>query len=255
MAGKLTAIGSNFYIGTADLSGDVGAVTNASTPLGTFSTTAIDKGAEERIPGRKDGALGFMAFFNDDSGQSHETLSALPRTDQLVTLVLGTPALASPAGSMPAKQLDYAIAAGEDGSLGVNVQAAANGFPLEWSGGAGGADGLLTTGKQSFPTGTQNGTSINLGATDTAFGAAAYIHVFTMPSGTATFAVQDSDDDSTFVDVTGLVFTALTGPGSERKQTAAGATVRQYVRLQGRGTHGTSLVVCNFIRYTEPGPI
>lgn len=254
MAGKLTAIGSNFYVGTADLSGDVGAITGAEASIGTLPVTGIDKSAVELIVGRRDGSLGFMAFFNVDAGQSHATLSALPRTDIITTCVIGTPALGSPAGSMTAKQINYAGAVGEDGSFGLTVQEQANGYGLEWSGGGVG-DGLLTVGKQSFATGTVNGTSIDLGSASTAFGAAAYLHVFAMPSGTATFAVQDSDDDSSFTDVTGLVFTALTAPGSERKQTAAGATVRQYVRLQGRGTHGTATVVCNFIRYTAAGPI
>lgn len=253
MAGKLTAVGSNFYIGTADLSGDVGAITGADSTRAALRTTAINAAAEERIVGRRDGSLGFMAFFNDDAGQSHATLSAMPRTDVIVTLVVGTPAVGSPAASMTAKQMNYALTVGDDGSLGANIDAQANGFGLEWSGGNG--DGMLTAGQGSFATGTVNGASVNLGATDSSFGAAAYLHAFTMPSGTATFAVQDSDDDITFIDVTGLVFTALTAPGFERKQTAAGATVRQYVRLQGRGTHGTSLVACNFVRYTEAGPI
>jgi hypothetical protein len=114
---------------------------------------------------------------------------------------------------------------------------------------------MLTTGKQSFSTGTVSGTAIDLGATSTLFGASAYLHVFSVASGTATFTVQDSDDNLTFATITGLAFTAATGATSERLQTAAGATIRQYVRIQGTGVHGAAVVAVNFVRYTEAGPI
>jgi hypothetical protein len=114
---------------------------------------------------------------------------------------------------------------------------------------------MLTTGKQSFSTGTVSGTSINLGAVSTLFGAAAYLHVISVASGTATFTVQDSDDDLSFTPVTGLAFTGATGATTQRLQTAAGATIRQYVRIQGTGVHGAAVVFVNFVRYTEAGPI
>lgn len=254
MAGKLTAVGSNFYYGTADLSGDVGAVTNVDTSRAPLRVTAINAGAEERILGRRDGAIDFAAFWNVDTGQSHPVLDALPRTDVIATLVVGTPAVGSPAASMVAKQMNYALAVGEDGSLGATVSTLANAYGLEWSGGANG-DGLLTTGKQSFGTGTVDGASVDLGAVSTAFGGAAYLHVFSVASGTATFHVQDSADDIAFADITGLVFTGATGATTQRLQTAAGATIRRYVRVEGTGVHGAAVVAVNFVRYTEAGPI
>jgi hypothetical protein len=248
MAGKLTAVGSNFYVGTADLSGDVGAVTGVDVSRAALRVTGINAAAEERIVGRRDGSMGFMAFWNVDAGQSHATLSALPRTDVITSLVVGTPAIGSPVASMTSKLLDYAIAVGEDASIGVNVNASANGYGLEWG-------ELLSAGKQSFGTGTVNGTSINLGAVSTLFGAAAYLHVFSVASGTATFTVQDSDDDSSFTAITGMAFTGATGATTQRLQTAAGATIRQYVRVQGTGVHGATVIALNFVRYTEAGPI
>lgn len=100
----------------------------------------------------------------------------------------------------------------------------------------------------TFATGTVSGTSIDNAAATTA-GAAAYLNCTVMPSGTATFAVQDSADNSNFTDITGLVFTALTGPGHERKATAAGATIRRYVRVQCTGVHGTATAYVTFVRY------
>jgi hypothetical protein len=99
----------------------------------------------------------------------------------------------------------------------------------------------------SFVSGTVSGASVDNGAQSTA-GASAYIHCTVMPSGTATFAVQDSANDSAFADVTGLIFTALTAPGHEYKATASGATIRRYVRVQCTGVHGTATAYVTFNR-------
>jgi hypothetical protein len=99
----------------------------------------------------------------------------------------------------------------------------------------------------SFASGTVSGASIDNGAQSTA-GASAYLNCLTMPSGTATFAVQDSANDTDFTDITGLVFTALTAPGHERKATASGATIRRYVRAQCTGVHGTATAYITFVR-------
>lgn len=247
MAGKLTALGSNCYIGSADVSGDIGALTGLEASIGTFEMTGLNVSAPERYVGRADGQIGFAAFFNDDAGQSHATFSALPRTDIEASIVIGTPALGSPVASMLAKQINYGLNVGNDGSLAAAINLQANGYGLEWG-------ELLTAGKQSFGTGTVSGNSINLGATDTEFGAAAYLHVFSVASGTAVFKVQDSDNDTDFDDVPGLTFTGATGATVQRLQTALDATIRQYVRIQGTGTHGAAVIAVNFVRYSATGP-
>jgi hypothetical protein len=244
---KQSGIGSYLFIGSTDISGDVGAVSQIEISRETFGVTSITSAAEERIVGRRDGAMAFKAFWNTSAGQEHALLSAASRADQIASVFIGS-TLGKPAASITAKQLNYAVAMGEDGSLGADVNLEANGFGLEWG-------EMLTTGKQSFATGTVAGTAIDLGDTSTLFGAAAYLHVFSVASGTATFAVQDSDDNLSFTNVTGLAFTAATGATSQRLQTAAGATIRQYVRIQGTGVHGAAVVACNFVRYTEAGPV
>jgi hypothetical protein len=249
---KESGIGDALYVGEYDLSGDIGAVNTIETTRGVLGVTAINASAEERIVGLKDGSLAFSSYWNAVAGQAHPVLSALPRTDRIVSYFHGA-TVGNAAASMVGKQLGYAPTRGQDGSLVADTQAAANGYGLEWSGGGTG-DGMLTTGKQSFATGTVNGTSINLGSTSTLFGAAAYLHVFSIASGTATFTVQDSDDNSTFLPITGMGFTAVTAATSERVQGAVNATVRQYVRIQCTGTHGACVVAINFIRYlTDPG--
>lgn len=244
---KESGLGDHLYVAEFDLSGDIGQVNNVNCPRATFGVSSIEDVAEARILGRKDGSIGFTSYWNTAAGQAHPVISALPTGDRIVSYFHGS-VVGNPAASMTSKVVDYAPAFGADGSLVATTSAVANGYGLEWSGGGTG-DGMLTTGKQSFATGTVNGTSIDLGSTSTLFGAAAYLHVFSVASGTATFAVQDSADDSTFADVTAMVFTNATGATSERVQGAVGATVRRYVRLQGRGTHGAAVVACNLIRY------
>lgn len=247
MAGKLTALGSNCYIGAKDVSGDIGAVTGLEGLIGTIDVTALNASAMERIAGRADGTMGFAAFFNDDTGRSHEAFSALPTTDTQASIVIGTPALGSPMASMTAKQITYGLNVDNAGTLAAAINMQANGKGLEWG-------EMLTVGKQSFATGTVNGTSIDLGAVSTLFGAAAYLHVFSVASGTAVFAVQDSADAASFTDVSGLIFTGATGATVQRLQTGLTATIRRYIRVQGTGTHGAAVIAVNFVRYTATGP-
>lgn len=244
---KQSGIGAQLFVGTADISGDVGAITSAEISRGVFDVTAINASAAERIVGRRDGQASFAAFWNVSAGQAHATLSALARTDVICSAFIGS-TVGYPAWSMTAKQLNYAPTIGEDGSLGVTVNMSANGYGLEWG-------EMLTTGKQTFGTGTENGTSVDLGAVSTLFASAAYLHVFSHGSGTATFTIQDSADDVTFAAITGMAFTAVTGATTQRLQGAAGATVRRYVRVQKTGTSTATVAAINFVRYTEAGPI
>lgn len=240
---KQSGLGSNLYVAEYDISGDVGAVNSTSTPRGVLDITGIDKSAMERILGRKDGSISFTSFWNTAAGRAHPVISALPTTDRIVSVFIGPlTSVGGAAASMTAKVVDYAPSFADDGSLTATTNAQANGTPLEWG-------ESLTTGLQSFATGTVNGTSIDLGSTSTLFGAAAYLHCTVMPSGTLTVTVEDSANDSSFAAVTGMTFTNLTAPGSERVQGTTSATVRRYVRVTCSGTHGTASVAVNFVRY------
>lgn len=240
---KVSGLGSSLVVGSVDLSGDIGEVGTIETVRTYQDAPAINQSAMDRIPLRKDGSLAFSSYWDTAAGASHLTLSALPRTDIQVSF-LHSSTLGGAAASMVGKQINYSPNMGTDGSLIVGITAQANGYGLEWG-------ELLTTGLQSFATGTVSGSSIDLGSVSTAFGAAAYLHVISVASGTATFTVEDSANDSAFATVTGLVFTGATGATTQRLQTAAGATIRRYVRITGSGVHGAAVVVVNFVRYTE----
>lgn len=244
---KQSGLGSALWVGSVDLSGDTGAVTSIETTRGVLDVTGIDKSAPERILAMRDGSLGFTTFWNTAAGAAHLTLSAMPRTDVLATVAIGAAsgAVGQPAASLMAKQTSYATARGADGSLVATIAASGNAYPLEWG-------ELLTTGKQTFASGTVNGTSIDLGAASTAFGAAAYLHVFSLGSGTPTVTIKDSANNSTFAALspTSLAFTP-TVAGVERQQTGLTATVRQYVRVEVTGTYTNLVCALIFVRYTE----
>lgn len=63
-----------------------------------------------------------------------------------------------------------------------------------------------------------------------AFGAQAYLHVFSFTGTDATIKIQDSADNVTFADVAGLTFAQITtAPGAQRLAIGNTATVRRYV--------------------------
>lgn len=243
---KQSGIGANLYLAQYDLSGDVGAVDGVSGGRGSIDVTGISSVAAERVLGLRHGEMGLTGFWNATTSQIVDVLNNMPTADVIATLAIpttaGSFAVGDAAASLIGKQIGFDQTHGQDGTLGVSTQVQSNGYPLEWG-------QLLTTGKQTFATGTVNGTSIDYGSASTAFGATGYLHVFSIASGTATFKIQDSADNSTFADL--ITFTNVTAATSERVQLGLTATVRRYVRVQGSGVHGDAVVVCNFVRYLE----
>jgi hypothetical protein len=241
---KSSGLGSSLIVGAYDVSGDIGALSQIEAMRADQDVSGIDKSAAERISLLKDGSLAFTSFWNTAAGQAHLALSPQPRTDVQVSY-LHTSAVGGAAASMIAKQVSYAPTRGQDGSLVVENSAHANGYGLEWG-------ELLTTGKQTFASGTLNGTSIDYGSVSTLFGATAYLHTISLGSGTPTVTVTDSANDSTFATLapTALVFTP-TVAGTSRLQTGVTATIRRYTRVEVTGTYTNLVAVLVFVRYLE----
>jgi len=145
-----------------------------------------------------------------------------------------------PAAAMTAKQVNYDPTRGQDGALAASVQALSAGTPLDWC-------EILTAGIETIAS-AASGTAIDDGAA-TAFGAAAYLHAVSIGSGTATVAVQDSADDISYANVTGLVFTAVAGRTAQRLETARTATIRRYLRVNVTGTFTNLVAVVAINRY------
>lgn len=228
---KSSGLGDNFYIAGYDASGDIGSISLSGGPA-TLDVTGIDKSAYERIGGVRTGQMSWKAFFNPGLGLTHDKLAALPTSDVICTYARGT-TLGNPAACQTSKQINYDGTRADSGEFTFAVEAQCNGFGLEWG-------QQLTAGKRT-DTGATNGTSIDTAAS-ASFGAQAYLQVFAPFTGTdATVKIQDSADNVSFADVTGLTFTQITaGPTSERIATASGATVRRYLRAATVTTGGFS---------------
>lgn len=184
MAGKLTGLGSNFYVGGYDLSGDVNALGNVSTPLATLEVTGINKSAMERLPSLADGNMSFTTIFDLDAGAEQKVLSPMPRTDTIGTFFVGT-GIGNAAASINAKEVSYSPTRANDGMLSSVTEIQGNGFGLEWG-------WQLTAGKRT-DTGAAAGTSFDSGAAGT-HGCQVYVQVFSFTGTDATIEVESATD-------------------------------------------------------------
>ena len=128
---KKAGLAQEFFVQGYDLSGDVSAINNASSPRVAQEITGINSSAIERIMPRTDGALNYNSWFNDAAGQEHVILKSLPTTDSLVLWALGG-SIGDAAAMLVSKQMDYSFTRGADGSLATTVDSQGNGQPLEW---------------------------------------------------------------------------------------------------------------------------
>jgi hypothetical protein len=231
MAGKESGLGDNFYVDGYDLSGDINSLGSISCPLATEENTGIDKFAVERKGLAHDGHMDWIAYFNASAGQAHPKLSALPTAD-VVASYFHTTVLGNPVAALVGKQIGYDGNRSDSGSLRMNCSAEANAFGLDWG-------RSLTAGKRTDTTAT-NGSSIDTTAS-VSFGAQAYLHVFAFTGTSVTVKIQDSADNSSFTDVTGLTFTAATGQTSQRLATSRTATIRRYIRAVTTGTFSNAV--------------
>lgn len=234
---KRSGLGTAFYFGGVDLSGDTQSLDIAGGPA-ALGLTSIDQSAYFREGGLRTGSMDITEFFNPDAGAAHATLSGLPTTDVILSFVVPSSpaAIGDPAASLNAKQINYDPTRATDGSLTFKVSAQSNAYGLEWG-------QLLTAGKRTDTTAT-NGASLDTAAS-ASFGAQLYLHVFSFTGTSVTVKLQDSADNSTFADVSGGGFTAATAAGAQRIQLGATATVRRYVRIATTGTFTNAVFVVN----------
>jgi hypothetical protein len=229
---KQAGLGDALYLTGNDLSGDFTALGNVGGGPAALTNTGIDKSAMERIGGVLDGRLEAASWFNPVL--SHPVLSALPTTNVQAMYCRGT-TLGSPAANIVAKQINYDGSRGNDGAFTFSTSMQANGSGVEWG-------VLLTAGKRT-DTAATNGTSVDLTTVSTLFGAQAHLEVFAFTGTDVTVKIQDSADNVSFADITGLAFTAVTtAPQAQRIATAAGATIRRYIRAVTTTSGGVTSV-------------
>jgi len=237
---KQSGLGDRLFVAGVNVSGDITAIGNIGGGPAAMDCTGIDKEAFERIGGIRDGRLEATSWFDPAAGAGHDTFSALPTTNQIVTYCRGA-SLGKPAACLVGKQINYDGSRGNDGAFTftVNAQASA-GVPLEW--------GVLGTAGVRTDTAATNGSSIDGGAA-TAHGLAAYLHVFAVTGTSVTVSLEDSADNSSWAAITGASFTAATGVTSERITTAVGSAVRRYVRVVTTGTFSNAQFAVAIVRH------
>lgn len=232
---KSSGLGDNLYVAGFDASGDIQQLNNISGGPALLNMTGINKSAYERQGGLRSGQIEMTTFFNTVAvtGGLHEKLSALPRTDVILTYCRGT-TLGDPAASLVGKQVNYDPQRGDDGMLTFGVSAQSNGYGIEWG-------RQLTAGIRT-DTAATNGTSIDTVAS-ASFGGQAYLHVTDFSGTDVTIKIQDSADNSSFTDVASFAFTQVTAePASERIALGNTATIRRYVRAVTVTTGGFTTV-------------
>jgi hypothetical protein len=239
MAGKQGGLGANLYIGGVNVSGDIGALQNLSTPQTVEADTGIDKFAMERIAVKKDGDIAVQTWWN--STGIHLVLSTLLTTDQLYSYWQYPLAVGGECFSMIGKQINYDPVRADSGMLTTTFHAQANGFGAEW--------GLSLTAGVRIDTAATNGASIDGGAASN-FGGQAYCHVFGVTGTSMTVKIQDSADNVAFADVTGLTFSTVNAGSilGQRLATANNATIRRYVRAVSTGTFNPGSFAVQFVR-------
>lgn len=246
---KSTGLAQGLYVSGYDLSGDTGAIDKCGGGPKPMDVTGINKSAMERLGGQFDCGLDWTSWFNPSVAQQHAVYSALPTTDVVVVYKAGSDAIGGYAAFMKAKQVDYQWKRGQDGSLTAPVSSLNNAVHLYW--GRMGRAGKVTEASAT------NGASIDgqgvgdIAGTSSAFGASS---VFVLFSGPATGSVsaakwQDSADDVSFADISGLSHTIAAAPTAEVLQTATGATIRRYVRFITTGTFTNAVLFAAIQRH------
>lgn len=228
---KSSGLGDALLVGGNLISGDVNAIGKINGGPAAQDFTGIDKLANERQGLLRDGAIDFTAFYNDTAVTgAHAVLRGLPLTDTLVTYLRGT-TLGNSSACCVAKQLNYDPTRAANGMLTFAVSTVADAYGVEW--------GLQMTPGLRTDTVATNGTALDFGAVSTTFGAQAYLQVSSVVGTSIVVKIQDSADNVTFADVTGLTFAAATPVGSpswQRLATVNTATLRRYTRVATTGT-------------------
>ncbi len=237
---KQNGLGMALYAAGFDLSNDIRDFATSGGPA-MLDKTAIDKSAMERIGGVKQGQITGTAHFNPTAARAHPVLAALPTTDRIVTLQVSG-AIGGAAASIQSKQVGYDPTRAADGDLTAAFQFLSNGTPLEWG-------VMLTAGLRTDSTAT-NGASWD-GAAQTLFGGQFYLHVTAFTGTSVTVKIQDSADNSSFADLAGASFTAVSAaPAHQWIATGRTATVRRYLRVATTGTFSNASFVVMGVKNT-----
>lgn len=128
---KQSGLGDKFLIGGYDISGNINAIDEVSTPIGVLDATDITQYAHARLRGQSDGTLKVTSYMSATAGVQDPPLPSLPRTDTIATYCRGI-TLGNPGVSINSKQVDYNPTRDQKGNLTFKTECAANQYGLEW---------------------------------------------------------------------------------------------------------------------------
>jgi hypothetical protein len=234
VSGKTSGLGDDLFVGGYHVGGDIRDVMVNGGP-GLLDVTDITQSAHSRLGGLRDGHMALTSYHDPAAGQSHAAFSRLPTADVILTYCRGQ-VIGNPAACLNAKQINYDPTRANTGELTFKIQADGNAYGLEW--------GIQLTAGARTDTGATAGTSYDTLAS-ASFGGQAYLQAVSFVGTDVTVTVQDSADNVTFANVTGMAFTQITGstPLAQRITIANNATIRRYVKATTTTSAGfTSLV-------------
>jgi len=203
------------------------------------------------VAGLIDFKMSLAGYFDSAVGGVDEILSPLLGTSEVLLTVLPQGDVKTYRGrGMTGVEVNYGVTAGLDGAASITMEASSK-TPAE-------AVVVDTIKAAKTATGQDAAGVISPTGAATTNGWSAYLHCFAM-SGTAapTCAVklQDSADDSSYLDVTGGAFTTLSAananvPGGQRIVGASGTTLRKYTRFLWTitGTDPSFTIWCGHVR-------
>lgn len=232
-------LGNALYVNGHDLSGEA-QTWNISGTKPMQNMTTLRQLAFDRSGLIPDSSFAYETLFDPTVGHTHEYLSTLPTTDQLVSLLIRE-TLGWPVANMFVKQLNYDATRSGDGALLFKTDSSSSkGTYWDWG-------NLLTAGIRT-DTAATNGTGVDMGANfaDFNFGLQAYLHVFAHTGDDVTVKLQESSDNGAgdaWADVVGGSFGAIDDANARsgyRITTARGQTIERYLRVVTTGTFSST---------------
>jgi hypothetical protein len=234
MATKVTGLGDNFYIAGYDVSGATSSLSKISGSITPLDYTDITQSAHARLGGVRDGNIDFTTYLDTSASGAHSFYSSLSTADVIANYFRGTTA-GNPAAGMVAKQLNYDFTRAANGMLTANVHLDANSSGLEW--------GLMLTAGKRTDTSATAGSFYDNGAAF-AFGAQAYLQVFSFTGTDVTVAVQHAaTSGGSYSNIIPFAQITSSTPAAQRVTVSNTTTVNEFLKVTTTTTGGFSNLV------------
>lgn len=136
------ALAAGFFVGSADLSGDIGSMGSITTSQALQDTSPLNLSGTRRLTLRSDGEMSYSSFWNAAAGAAVPILRDL--TTETLCTYIDSSTLGGWGATLTGLKVNFNTALGQDGSIAATGQVTGSaGRPVEWG-------RLLTIGKQTF---------------------------------------------------------------------------------------------------------